>query len=101
MSAGLDEVFDAYQAGAKGDRERMLDLMLRDLYRSYPSFSTTMGSCANTECDGVGRGCGPCPECIGECIKRLTDDETSTTLLHFHVKQQKVSEAQLREAVRP
>jgi hypothetical protein len=61
-------VMHSYSRECDGDRERMLEMALRDLWRNYPEWPSTFGPCLHPECDRSGRGSGFCAKCVTEGI---------------------------------
>lgn len=70
--SNIKELVKAYQMVGDGNKERMLEMALHDLWRNHPEWPSTFGPCHNPECGEMGRGSGLCKTCVTACIAEIT-----------------------------
>ena len=89
-----------YSEGGKGDPERMLEMMLRDLWGNHPEWPSTFGRCSTPNCDGSGRGSGPCSKCVRAALGMLVGNGPAESMLRA-IQDVRATAAKLREFVSP
>jgi hypothetical protein len=77
----------------------MLEMALRDLWRNYPEWPSTFGTCHNPECDGFGRGSGFCARCVVDAIGEIVGDALAASGLHRHIVDARAEARKLRDLV--
>lgn len=65
-----EQYYGSDWGGQPVPRGRQLEMMVNDLWRSYPEYPSTFGACCNEECDSgrSARGGGLCAPCLVGCI---------------------------------
>ena len=94
-----NRAFLSYSEQCNGDRERMLEMALRDLWRNYPEWPSTFGTCWNPDCKGSGRGSGFCARCVVDAIGEIVGDALAASGLHRHIVDARAEARKLREMV--
>ena len=92
-------VMRSYSRECDGDRDRMLEMALRDLWRNYPEWPSTFGPCHNPACDGSGRGSGFCARCVVDAIGEIVGDALAASGLHRHIVDARAEARKLRALV--
>ena len=90
-----------YGRECDNDRERMLEMAMRDLWRNYPEWPSTFGPCHNPECDGSGRGSGLCTKCVTECIAEIVGNDAAALALRMAIESARDARRNLRALVDP
>jgi len=94
-------VMRSYSRECDGDRERMLEMALRDLWRNYPEWPSTFGPCHNPECDGSGRGSGFCAKCVTEGLADIVGMNGPAEAMRRAIEDARRTANKLREMVAP
>lgn len=90
-----------YGRECDGDRERMLEMALRDLWQNFPEWPSTFGHCHNPDCTGSGRGSGLCVECVTDCIAELVGKNGPAESMKRAIEEERATARKLRQMVSP
>lgn len=100
VGVDVPRLVSRYSEGGKGDPERMLEMMLRDLWGNHPEWPSTFGRCSTPNCDGSGRGSGPCSKCVRAALGMLVGNGPAESMLRA-IQDVRATAAKLREFVSP
>lgn len=88
-----------YSKQCDGDRRRMLEMALRDLWGNHPAWPSTFGPCHNPDCGGSGRGSGLCEKCVTECIGEIIGSNGPAEAMRRAIVEARQTERSLREMI--
>jgi hypothetical protein len=101
LESEMSAVMRSYSWKCGGNRERMLEMALYDLWRNYPEWPSTFGPCLSPECDGCGRGSGFCAKCVTGGIADIVGSSDNAEAMRRVIENARQTANKLREMVSP
>jgi hypothetical protein len=93
-----EQLVSRYLRQSRECREPALERMISDLWRNHPEWPSTFGPCSEG-CGNLGRGSGPCADCIERAIGLLVGQPMAACGLHIAIHRTREESRKLRDLI--